>query len=290
MEATCHRRGHFCSRCLSKVPSQADVDFAFLDTVSNSSKSNWMVMLLLGEKPVEFKIDTGAAVTAITEETYEAIQRPSLTPSLKTLCGPADQNLKVLGLFTGQLTFQENMVQGELYVVKGLKSNLLGLPSITDLHLVERLCTTEMEGGDIRKHFPQVFTGLGTFGEEYQIKLKDNATPYALYAPRNVPIPLCPKVREELNRMERMGVIQKVSEPTPWCAGMVVVPKKSGAIRICVDLKPLNENVLREVYPIPKVDDILAQLTGANIFSKLMLTVDFGKSPCPSSRDHSLHS
>ncbi len=94
------------------------------------------------------------------------------------------------------------MVQGEPYVVKGLKINLLGLPSITDLHLVERLCTTEIEGGDSWKHFPQVFTGLGTFGEEYQIKLKDNATPYALYAPRNVPIPLHPKVQEELNRME----------------------------------------------------------------------------------------
>lgn len=44
---------------------------------------------------------------------------------------------------------------------------------------------------------------------------------------------------EELNRMEEMGVISKVTEPTSWCAGMVVVPKKSGAIWICVDLKPL---------------------------------------------------
>ena len=46
-----------------------------------------------------------------------------------------------------------------------------------------------------------------------------------------------------------MGVISKVSEPTCWCAGMVVVKKKSGSVRICVDLKPLNENVLREVHP-----------------------------------------
>ena len=51
--------------------------------------------------------------------------------------------------------------------------------------------------------------------------------------------------------MEARGVISKVDKPTPWCAGMVVVPKKSGAIRICVDLKPLNESVQREVYPLP---------------------------------------
>ena len=36
-----------------------------------------------------------------------------------------------------------------------------------------------------------------------------------------------------------LGVIRKISEPTEWCAGMVVVPKKLGAIRICVDLKPV---------------------------------------------------
>ena len=64
-----------------------------------------------------------------------------------------------------------------------------------------------------------------------------------------------------------IGVISKVSQPTPWCAGMVVVPKSSGALRICVDLKPLNESVLRETYPIPAVSYSLAHLTGACKFS-----------------------
>ena len=69
--------------------------------------------------------------------------------------------------------------------------------------------------------------------------------------------------------MESIGVISKVDEPTPWCAGMVVVPKKNGANRICVDLKPLNENFLRKVHPLPKADDTLTQLAGAQVFSKL---------------------
>ena len=69
--------------------------------------------------------------------------------------------------------------------------------------------------------------------------------------------------------METMGVISRVDIPTPWCAGMVFAPKKSGTVRICVDLKPLNQSVLREVHPLPKVDDTLAQRTGAKHFSKL---------------------
>ena len=111
---------------------------------------------------------------------------------------------------------------------------------------------------DAKGRFPKVFTGLGTLGEEYMICLKEDARPHALHTPRNVPLPLRDKIREELDRMEEMGVISKVNEPTPWCAGMVVVPKKSGAVRIYVDLKALNENVLRETHPIPKVDDTLA--------------------------------
>ena len=79
--------------------------------------------------------------------------------------------------------------------------------------------------------------------------------------------------------MESMGVISKVDEPTPWCAGMVVVPKKSGKVRICVDLKPLNESVLREVHPLPKVDETLAQLTGARMFSKLDANSGFWQIP-----------
>ena len=69
--------------------------------------------------------------------------------------------------------------------------------------------------------------------------------------------------------MEAMGIISKVDETTPWCAGMVVVPKRNGKVRICVDLKPLNESVLREVHPLPRVDETLARLTGAKVFSKL---------------------
>ena len=116
-------------------------------------------------------------------------------------------------------------------------------------------------------------------GEEYEIKLKENATPYALYVPRNIPIPLRPKVKEELERMEQMGVISKVTEPSEWCAGMVVVPKKSGDVRICVDLKPLNESVLREPHPIPKVDETLALLSGAVHFSKLDANSGFWQIP-----------
>lgn len=105
---------------------------------------------------------------------------------------------------------------------------------------------------EIQEKFSSLFEGLGNFGEEYDIQLKPGAKPHALFTARNVPLPQRTRVRKELQRMEKSGVISKVGAPTPWCAGMVTVPKKDGTVRICVDLKPLNAHVLREVHPLPK--------------------------------------
>ena len=70
----------------------------------------------------------------------------------------------------------------------------------------------------------------------HHIKMKEGAKPFALTAPRHVPVPLLPRVKAELDRMRQLGVIVSVREPTDWCLGMVVVPKPQDKVRICMDL------------------------------------------------------
>ena len=98
----------------------------------------------------------------------------------------------------------------------------------------------------VNSTYPNLFKGLGELDGEFSIKLKPDSTPFALATPRRVATPLLNKVKAELERMENMGVISKVDVPTEWCAGIVVVSKPDGNVRICVDLTKLNENVLRE--------------------------------------------
>ena len=203
----------------------------------------------------------------------------TLQPATKSLYGPANQALKVLGQFKGNLAHKEHSLLEPVYVVRGLRNNLLGLGAIERHQLIKRMEAMSAQPLDPKSQFPNIFVGLGTLGEEYTIRLKDDARPHALFTPRNIALPLRDRVHEQLDRMEKIGVISKVKEPTPWCAGMVVVPKKSGAVRICVDLKALNENVLRETHPIPKVDDTLAQLTEAAVFSKLDANSGFWQIP-----------
>ena len=130
--------------------------------------------------------------------------------------------------------------------------------------------------------FLHLFQGLGKLEGNYTIELKNGTEPYVLTTPRRVPIPLMEAVRKELQRMEELGVITPVTEPTEWCSGMVVVPKAGGKVRICVDLTKLNRCVCRErhMYPTSRpVEQILAQLAGAKVFSKLDANSGFWQIP-----------
>ena len=105
--------------------------------------------------------------------------------------------------------------------------------------------------------------------EPVKIHLKDGAVPYAVHTARRVPLPLLPKVKIELQRMEEQGVIEKVTQPTDWCAPMVPVMKPTGAVRICVALQKLNNNLKRERYQLPTTEETLAKLSGSTVFTSL---------------------
>ena len=119
----------------------------------------------------------------------------------------------------------------------GLCKALLGCPAIEALKLVTRLDSVEKES--YKAKYPELFSGLGSLQGEHKIVVQPDCTTFAIATPRQIPVPLMPKVKEELDRMEHMGVISRVHEPTEWRSG-VVVPKQNGNIRICVDLTRLN--------------------------------------------------
>ncbi|XP_053395631.1 uncharacterized protein LOC128555874 [Mercenaria mercenaria] len=100
------------------------------------------------------------------------------------------------------------------------------------------------------------------------IYLKHDAKP-VVHPPRRIPVALRDKCKKELDKMEKLGVITKVSEPTEWVNSMVTVQKKSGDLRIVLDPGDLNRNIQRPYHPTKTLDDILPQLNGATFFTKL---------------------
>lgn len=136
-----------------------NMDYAFLDTVdSTCTTSSWTTTITLAQQQVTFKLDTGAAITAITEQTYAKLGKPPVSPPTKVLCGPTQYGLDVHRVFTGRFTSRDKMATGDVYVVKGLKT---GLPIITALHLVEKLCSADLRDiTEVKTQFPKVFSGL----------------------------------------------------------------------------------------------------------------------------------
>ena len=96
---------------------------------------------------------------------------------------------------------------------------------------------------------------------------------------------MCDEVCNGLECMKSMGVIKEVTT-SQWSAGMVIIPKNTGVVRICVDLKPLNASVLQEPHPIPKVDETLAQLSGA---TKINANSGLNQSHLLRSHSHTQH-
>ena len=116
------------------------------------------------------------------------------------------------------------------------------------------------------KEYPDVFQGTGKLNGQYKFEVEENAEP-VVHPPRRVPIALKEKLKQELERLQELGIIEKVTEPTPCVSSLVIVHKPSGQIRVCIDPKDLNRVLRRSHYPTPTIDEILPELAKAKVFS-----------------------
>lgn len=200
----CHRKGHFAKKCKSTIgvhyitEGQSETghgeDFAFLGEVYNQGTDGWNEPIVLNGENTVFKLDTGAAVTAIPSSNFSTKKYGALKPPGKVLFGPGNQRLDVKGWFKGQLCIKNKTTEQDIYVVAGLSKPLLGLPAIEALTLIQRLHTVQERQEDFIAEYPSVFSGLGKLKEPYKIELEPAAVSFALSSPRRVPLPMRDKV------------------------------------------------------------------------------------------------
>ena len=123
--------------------------------------------------------------------------------------------------------------------------------------------------GLLEKH-KQVFSnGLGTYkGGKATLHIDPEAKP-KFFKACTLPFSLKEKVEKELERLEALGIITPVTHSN-WAAPIVPVLKHDGSIRLCGDYRvTVNQAAKVDTYPLPKVEDLFAAISGGKIFTKL---------------------
>ena len=224
----CGKKGHFKSVCRSKnvceVCQDSDdepqydsqdsddddksQDDTFLGSVNNklhnkTSSKDWTVDVCVDNNNVNFKIDTGADVNVISDKIYNSkFSHKPLLPVSKVIRGPGQKPLPILGYFKCTISKGDKSIRTDVYVLKG-GTPLLDRETSVALNIVSLVNNIES--------YPQLFKGLGEMPIPYKIELQTDAKPFSVQYPRRIPVPLMPKVKKELDRLESLNVIKRIT-------------------------------------------------------------------------------
>ncbi|CAB4030059.1 Retrovirus-related Pol poly from transposon, partial [Paramuricea clavata] len=264
----CGKSGHFAKVCRSKpkrreihqVSETPSEEPQYLFTLQNNHQHNTSPLceVYIANEAVQTIIDSGASVNVIDESTYEKIRKRSknavlTTPRSKIFTYGSNMELPLLGMTTP--------------LVYTLHCNLL------------RYQRTKWKPFELQ-HCPKLrdpknnylFDGIGKIKDK-KVKLHiDPEIQPKQQSHRRIPFHIRKDVEKELQRLEDLDVIEGVEGPTPWVSPIVVVPKKTGEIRLCVDMREANKAVKREKHLIPTLDELITDLNDATVFSTLDLT------------------
>lgn len=299
----CGSVGHFASCCKTKRPgsksqgkkpqvravsaTSEEVDFVF--SLLNDTKLE-RTLVDVGGVELHCLVDSGSTVNVIDKATWELMkeQKVKCKPEKieKHLYAYGQKTpLRTLGCFTTLIKFGTQETQATFWVITAKGIPILSRSTAEQLkllrvgpeqvHLVQDSRVLPQNKAEIIKCFPACFEGLGKL-KDYKVKIHIDTmiTPVA-QKPRRIPFSLREKLEQKLDELLKLDIIERVEGPTPWVSPVVIVPKPSGDIRLCVDMRQANQAVIRERHMIPTVEEILYDLNGSSVFSKLDLCQGF---------------
>lgn len=279
----CNKNNHYARCCKSQAPTHSkvhtvdedDAEEFYIDAVTenNMGKKDWMVTLKVNDTHVQVKLDTGAQANVISEAEFKKIRpRPKIHATKVKVSAYSGTEIPVKGKCMVKVTHKDKEHTLAFIVVPKNVQPILGLNACVRLNLVKRVLVVEtdddMDYDDLMKEYSDLFQGLGCLSGEHTIRV-DKSVPPVIHPCRKVPFALQKPLKDELDRMENLEVIEKIDEPTEWVSSLVIVEKKNGKPRVCMDPRDLNRAIKREHFKLPTREEIMSQFANAKYFSKL---------------------
>ena len=281
---------------MPEEPSSEESDIEFLAGVALDSKESDVhavgfakeiyAEMLIDSKKVNFQIDCGASINIITAKHAQGHEIKATTKTLRMWNG---SQVKPIGsariILRNPKTRKKYSV--EFIVVESDLTPLIGARAAQEMELItvndENFIMTspppranepqvkQITAEELIKQYSDVFDRpLGTLPGEVHLEVDSSAKP-VITPTRRVPTALKDDLKKELNRYVEQEILAPVEEPTPWVSSLAVATKKSGAQRVCIDPRQLNEALKRETFQIPILDEILPELSKAKVFSSVDL-------------------
>ena len=211
----------------------------------------------------------------ISEQVWKGVSQPRLLPPGRTLRGPDTHKLPTTGQFLAKLSKDEQTAAEEVYVVKGLYKSLLRHPAIDKLGLVSHISSVDRADQTPGENFPQLFKGFGKWRW-----LSDTTT-------RRSKIICTLYTSSSSNSAHEVGWAGTSAYERSWshcqssrahrvvCGHGHRTQRQWQSENMC----GFDQSACRERHPLPAMDQILAQLAGAKLFSKLDANSGFWQIP-----------
>ena len=180
--------------------------------------------------------------------------------SNKVLRSYTNHHIKPIATVKLPVTYKQESASASFELVDLVQENVLSGDTAEALGLISRL-------NSVTNEFPEILNTTGLLPGKYSIKLEPGAQG-VVHAARRQPQSLKDRIVEKLKEMEANKQITKVEQPTEWVSSMVV-SLRNDKLRICIDPSDLNKVIKREHHPMKTVEEVIADIPEAQIFSVL---------------------
>ena len=267
-----------------------DTDINKASEVLPPNSSSGKVDVKLNDVTVQALIDSGASCNLMDRHTAKSVNANIVQTSKKLY--PYGSSSKHLDLF-GQANIDVfvpangNFTTAVFYIFNGNAATLISKSSAECLGLLRvgplsgrvNSCSSGGSTGlGVRPwvdKYPQCFAGVGCL-KDYKVSLHIDTTVQPVAQPvRRMPFGHRDLARAKIDELLAADIIERVEGPTPWVSPIVTVPKDNNDIRLCVDMRQANKAIVRERHPIPTIQELLFNLNGAKVFSKVDLKLGF---------------
>ena len=218
----------------------------------------------------DYKVQVGNKIRLFHANLLKKYERREATPA-------GDQAVVAAGL--APVVVEEQEDNTDSYMSPGIQSiPLVAEETWKDVQMGEQLTKEQAsEARHLCEEFQDVLTDLPLRCKIGQCELKlDTETPIRV---KQYPLPHSQEetIRQEVQSMLEMNVIERTS--SPFSAPIVLVKKKDGRVRFCVDYRKLNKNLVFDGEPMPDVEQIFAKIGKSKFFTKLDLTKGYWQIP-----------